>query len=224
MRAMCRKRCVGFSLVEILCVIGIMIALMGMLFPVFASAKRSAKAVQCLSNVRSIGLADLIYCGDNDDRFPYSSDDWSKTFSALHGADADLVKNLPLYSDTLAPYVKSKSIFESPLDSGMAVTDFGGMVYRRTPSLFKSVGSSYLYFVPAGLKLSGSSEFLSKLPLFMSAGGHWQCSCSAMVYGETSPLSDPDKAGYKYSISFGDGHAKRLSYAQWDTLTRSKWE
>lgn len=213
----------GFTVVEILCVIGIMAGLLGLIFPVFAKARIRAKSASCMANVRSVGLSSLIYCGDNDDRFPFGTDDWSKTFSFLHGTDSSLVQSLPLYTELLRPYVKGQQVFKSPLDIGMSVTDFGGMRYERKPSLYDAVGSSYLYFVPAGLKLSGSSEYLSNLPIFMSAAGHWQCGCRAMVYGETTPENDPTKnTGYRYSVSFGDGHAKTLSYEQWNQISQSK--
>ena len=63
----------GFTVVEILCVIGIMAGLLGLIFPVFAKARIRAKSASCMANVRSVGLSSLIYCGDNDLPFGISA-------------------------------------------------------------------------------------------------------------------------------------------------------
>lgn len=63
-----RKR--AFTLIELLVVIAIIAILAAILFPVFAQAKAAAKDASNLSNVKQLGLAALMYCGDYDDSFP----------------------------------------------------------------------------------------------------------------------------------------------------------
>ncbi len=57
----------GFTLVELLIVLAIIAILAGLLFPVFAMARRAAQTTSCLSNFRSATQAAILYTSDYDD-------------------------------------------------------------------------------------------------------------------------------------------------------------
>ncbi len=49
-----------------------------MALPALAKAKEKSKSVQCVNNLRQIGLALRIWAGDHDDRFPFQVEDQAK--------------------------------------------------------------------------------------------------------------------------------------------------
>ena len=71
----------GFTLVELLVVIGIIALLIGILLPALSKARESAKRTQCLSNVRQISIGFVCYAQENHGWFPWvgnsrTSNDW----------------------------------------------------------------------------------------------------------------------------------------------------
>lgn len=64
----------GFTLVELLVVVAIVAILAALLLPVFARARETARKVVCASNLRQIGFAFAMYCGDYDDLYPNNGD------------------------------------------------------------------------------------------------------------------------------------------------------
>jgi prepilin-type N-terminal cleavage/methylation domain-containing protein/prepilin-type processing-associated H-X9-DG protein len=67
MRRICRR---GFTLVELLVVIGIIAVLIGILLPALTRAREASSAVKCAANLRSIGQGFNIFLAENRQTYP----------------------------------------------------------------------------------------------------------------------------------------------------------
>jgi prepilin-type N-terminal cleavage/methylation domain-containing protein len=110
----------GFTLIELLVVIAIIAILAAILFPVFAQAKAAAKKTQALSNIKQSGLANMMYQGDNDDRFSFAIGDkwWGETDSNWVFNTQPYIKTYGLLLDPSDP--KSKATWDGWMKDGSA--------------------------------------------------------------------------------------------------------
>jgi prepilin-type N-terminal cleavage/methylation domain-containing protein/prepilin-type processing-associated H-X9-DG protein len=68
-----KRRTAGFTLVELLVVIALISLLASLLLPALSRAKSRAKAIQCLSQMRQVGVATILYADDFAGQLPRST-------------------------------------------------------------------------------------------------------------------------------------------------------
>lgn len=124
-------------------VIPIIAILAGLLLPALARAKGKAQAINCVSNLKQIGLSALIYAGDHNDALPLAAN----------------------WCDTLQPVLGSAKVLHCNADSSGQRSSYGynirlsgkkdGEVNPRTVMFFE---------IDGGWNVSGGPELLQKLP------------------------------------------------------------
>lgn len=155
----------GFTLIELLVVIAIIAILAAILFPVFAQARAKARQTTCLSNMKQIGLAVLMYTEDWDERLPAVMAEYCTYWYTTppYGPIVDPytwpITSGPGLHFLTEPYTKNKQIFNCPSDPK---------------------GSAYVsYEVYASPCDTYSTDFLSDIPF-----------CSTTLWG-TIPYKAP---------------------------------
>src|SRR5258708_3898385 len=118
-----RRIPIGFTLIELLVVIAIIAILAAILFPVFTSARASARQAVCMSNEKQIALGIMMYVQDYDERTPRAVNNASLSAKLeipllphLPGDNAFLAPSPSLGRPAgfLYPYLKSEAIWRCP--------------------------------------------------------------------------------------------------------------
>ena len=218
----CARR--AFTLIELLVVIAIIAILAGIVFPVFAQAKRAAKKTVCISNLKQIGGSIALYMGDYDDVFPSALDASDKHTPEIWRTQPDFkdrIATMPMLHEVLQPYMKSLELFHCPADQGSKFLDnHWPDRIDADSSMYGKYGSSYFFRTEIAFKYFTQTKF--KLPadinVLFDGAGFW--------HGDGRAISDADREyevsnllrTYRYNTLFGDFHAKSLNY---DSLERA---
>ena len=122
----------AFTLIELLVVIAIIAILAAILFPVFAQAREKARQTSCLSNLKQLGLAYVMYRTDYDGVNP---------ITIMSGPSGS-------WLNASQPYIKNRGIYRCPSDTSpkpWAMTDAQFFADYATPYYTKYRRCSYIF-------------------------------------------------------------------------------
>lgn len=221
---MMRRR--GFTLIEIVIVLGIVMILAALLFPVFNSVRSKARQATCASNLRQIGLGVMMYAQDSDGRYPrggdptdINTDAWQGAFNGEFAADAKALKPLPL---VLQPYLKNSQIWRCPSDVGFDFADTKFPVpLKARPSSFDAFGTSYYYRTELALRRRRSLNAFETRPPYTRRGasdinmifdgkGNWHGE------GQGDPPTSEEWRKGRYNVLMADGRVANMTAAQFN--------
>jgi prepilin-type N-terminal cleavage/methylation domain-containing protein/prepilin-type processing-associated H-X9-DG protein len=130
-----RLRTRAFTLIELLVVIAIIAILAAILFPVFASARESARKASCQSNLKQLGSAVMMYVQDYDERYPQvgagnvngngitTQNPWPNCY----GWPCIQPSGETTWGARIQPYIKNYGVFQCPSSNNAGRNPWPGM-------------------------------------------------------------------------------------------------
>ena len=230
----------GFTLIELLVVIAIIAILAAILFPVFAQAREKARQASCLSNLKNIGTAVMLYTDDYNQTYPIAR------YGGMTGAYA-----YPkcFWTGTLFPYVKDFKVFYCPswvstynpnasdgdqyllaLDGGYAANynvlgDIDGNCPPKKAARIKSASNVAIYYDAGIYILNEVGILLNGLyNLYLPGAGLAGAAPADGWNPSAEMLSDFNNGRHNegINITYADGHAgfeKSATVYGWASLT-----
>jgi prepilin-type N-terminal cleavage/methylation domain-containing protein/prepilin-type processing-associated H-X9-DG protein len=209
----------GFTLIELLVVIAIIAVLAAIIFPVFSSVRRKSYQTTCLSNLRQIGMATLMYAQDYDDMLLWGGDPNDLNGGWEGAPDEKYFSDMKAQPDILFPYTKNKQIWKCPADIGIGegVGGAGVVMAPPSPNSFTTFASSYY---------SNTRILLLKKPIATMeafAGGKSIGGPASIGYffdgsGYWHGGSKANQVSYRYNFAYLDGHVKSVSMVDYTNL------
>jgi prepilin-type N-terminal cleavage/methylation domain-containing protein/prepilin-type processing-associated H-X9-DG protein len=200
----------GFTLVELLVVIGIIAILVGLLMPSLARARAVARTTQCSSNLHQITLAFFEYAAVSNGRFPPNV---SSPAPGLYWYDDDRIGRLLPASRPPVPTGKpGGNIYICPEDPAPAYLSYSMNIWASC-----TVDSAITSATPAGETLwSGKPAQSSKLILL--AESYSQSGSASTGWYAPATIG---AAGLSAAARFGGsgGLAPPLNAKRWGNVT-----
>jgi prepilin-type N-terminal cleavage/methylation domain-containing protein/prepilin-type processing-associated H-X9-DG protein len=184
----------GFTLIELLVVIAIIAILAGLLLPALASAKSKARRIQCVSQMKQLGLGITLFADDHTDMFPPAGYQANSRQAAWDGYINPYIAGIMSPADLMFGDEETEDmpkILRCPADTGPDsgwVATYPG-VYGRRSYAMNAVGPNWSveYQIPLGNPLP---------PPDRGVGVYWNAADQALVDWNaqsftSSVLADP---------------------------------
>jgi prepilin-type N-terminal cleavage/methylation domain-containing protein/prepilin-type processing-associated H-X9-DG protein len=170
----------AFTLIELLVVIAIIAILAAILFPVFAQARAKARQTSCLSNMKQLGLAFLMYAQDYDEMA-------IRTFYGPSPSNTNC--SWPVFTQ---PYIKNYGIFSCPdAPTGLGRTPGTMVMSGGCGTLPDGLSVTYAYNLYIGGNLAPGSGSTA-IPTLSTAAIVAPATTVLMTDGGTDPRTNPN--------------------------------
>ena len=215
----------GFTLVELLVVIGIIALLIAILLPVLSKARAAANRVACLSNIKQIHMGITLYCDDNHDWYPtcayptdgaayvQMNDDWIWWEQNRNLDDSPIAKYLNLGGDRL------KKLLRCPADNLENRKPLPGIMsgqgaYFYSYTMNQSTGVNYVpeyWSRTKRVQWHRPAEKILLAEQLLPYGGVWS-SIATLTHRHGERISTKTHAlmGVNASAAFMDGHVQGI--------------
>jgi len=210
-----RRNAGAFTLIELLVVIAIIAILAAILFPVFAKAREKARQSACLSNMKQIGTAMMMYVQDYDETYSLNG---THIFTSVTGS-ADYGRDLHSWRSLLFPYIKNEGVFLCPSNpDGEKDTRDGG--WPAAPSFKRSYNALYDVIIHQDKpRPIADVQFPATTIMILEAycGPTGRCGAEmAHLNPGDSEMRDDMFSGHSgfANLLFADGHAKAFRPSQ----------
>ncbi|MES2465322.1 MAG: DUF1559 domain-containing protein [Armatimonadota bacterium] len=170
----------AFTLIELLVVIAIIAILAAILFPVFAQAREKARQTACLSNLKQMGNAVMMYAQDNDEILPATGWQGPCTNPQTMATNDTFFSGVFAFPLAIQPYVKNYGVLVCPSDSEQGGFQKGGSNCYEQQLLQMKVPGAYV-----GMK-DTAGGLRDVLPLSY-AGNYKLCKSYVTIPGTTTP-------------------------------------
>ena len=148
----------AFTLIELLVVIAIIAILAALLLPALAAAKRKAQRINCVSNIKQVGIAFRLWEGDNNDRYPMAvSTQFNGAKEKIYTSTGTLPP--PMYNVNSVFVVMSNEcstpkILYCPADNGQGPGPMGAGSYLSGAAIPRVYATNFYTFSNAPAYLS----------------------------------------------------------------------
>jgi prepilin-type N-terminal cleavage/methylation domain-containing protein/prepilin-type processing-associated H-X9-DG protein len=221
----------GFTLIELLVVIAIIAILAAILFPVFAQAREKARQSACISNVKQMGLAAVMYAQDYDEIYP-GMWQWNPGGIQAHspylyppGFDLKVAEQVC----QTCPYVKNAQVYSCPSRGGNIYSY--GYAYPTMWGGYPLIPNS-AYGFPTGPSMADFSHPADTVMIMDSGKWAGDDVCNALTWEGIHNIGCGNNPGYNYpyvyqpltnqwsaplplhnettTVAFVDGHVKSI--------------